>query len=138
MAYTPKTWQCDDTITADELNRMEQGIAEASQDGGGADSLLVVNDNDGTLDHTWKEIYDAYNSGKTVKVRQQGLGNAVFINDICAPSVSVNPPNATYKIDAYMTVADPTNETVNFTLTDPYTTDNENGYPATSGGGETT
>ena len=34
MAYTPKTWQCDDTITADELNRMEQGIAEASSGGG--------------------------------------------------------------------------------------------------------
>ena len=34
MAYTPKTWACGDTITADELNRMEQGIAEASQSGG--------------------------------------------------------------------------------------------------------
>lgn len=35
MAYEPKTWECGDTITAEELNRMEQGIAEASQSGGG-------------------------------------------------------------------------------------------------------
>ncbi len=39
MAYTPKTWQCDDTITADELNRMEQGIADASS--GGVEILTV-------------------------------------------------------------------------------------------------
>lgn len=41
MAYTPKTWQCNDTITADELNRMEQGIAEASQGGGGVAPLFA-------------------------------------------------------------------------------------------------
>lgn len=29
MAYTPKEWQCDDFITAGELNRMERGIQEA-------------------------------------------------------------------------------------------------------------
>ena len=42
MAYTPKTWQCNDTITADELNRMEQGIADASQSGGGTSEVLTV------------------------------------------------------------------------------------------------
>ena len=26
MAYTPKEWQCGDAITADDLNRMEEGI----------------------------------------------------------------------------------------------------------------
>lgn len=34
MAYTPKTWTCEDTITAEELNRMEEGISSA-QGGGG-------------------------------------------------------------------------------------------------------
>ena len=29
MTYTPKEWQCDDFITAGELNRMERGIQEA-------------------------------------------------------------------------------------------------------------
>lgn len=33
MNYEPKDWKYGDTITADELNRMEEGIASAS--GGG-------------------------------------------------------------------------------------------------------
>ena len=36
MAFEPKTWACGDTITAQELNRIEQGIAEAGQGGGDA------------------------------------------------------------------------------------------------------
>lgn len=32
MAYEPKTWECGETITADDLNHMEQGIANS---GGG-------------------------------------------------------------------------------------------------------
>lgn len=74
MAYTPKTWQCDDTITADELNRMEQGIAEASSGGG---TPLIVNisrdENAGTdtLDHTWQEIHDAFEAGRTVYLHDE-------------------------------------------------------------------
>ena len=34
MAYTPKTWACDDTITADDLNHIERGIAESGGGGG--------------------------------------------------------------------------------------------------------
>lgn len=75
MAYTPKTWQCDDTITADELNRMEQGIAEASQSGGGTEPLIVRFDHDERVeeggeaitlhvyDKTWQEVHDALASG---------------------------------------------------------------------------
>lgn len=29
MAYTPKDWECNDFITAFDLNRMEEGIQEA-------------------------------------------------------------------------------------------------------------
>ncbi len=32
MAYIPKEWSCGDAITADDLNRMEQGIAQAYND----------------------------------------------------------------------------------------------------------
>lgn len=32
MAYEPKTWECGETITADALNHLEQGVANA---GGG-------------------------------------------------------------------------------------------------------
>ena len=31
MAYTPKTWECNETITAEDLNHMEQGISEAEE-----------------------------------------------------------------------------------------------------------
>lgn len=37
MAYTPKTWQCGETIMADDLNHMEQGIAQ----GGAVEPLIV-------------------------------------------------------------------------------------------------
>ena len=36
MPYEPKTWTCGDTITADDLNNIEQGIANA---GGGVQPL---------------------------------------------------------------------------------------------------
>jgi hypothetical protein len=53
MAYTPNTWATGDTITAQKLNNMEQGIA-------GAGALFVNIDVDfGTLDKTWQEIHDA-------------------------------------------------------------------------------
>ena len=29
MAYVEKTWECGETITANDLNRMEDGIQEA-------------------------------------------------------------------------------------------------------------
>lgn len=32
MAYIPKEWQCEELITADDLNRIEQGIAQAYND----------------------------------------------------------------------------------------------------------
>lgn len=61
MAYTPKTWQCGDTITAEDLNHIEQGVANA----GGGSALLAVNisydeQGRGRLDKTWQEIYDAF------------------------------------------------------------------------------
>lgn len=44
MAYTPKTWECNETITAEDLNHMEQGIAEASSGGGDTPTNIVTKD----------------------------------------------------------------------------------------------
>ena len=59
MSYEKQTWQTGDTITAEKLNHIEDGIAGA----GGGGVLVVygtVDDDDiMTLDHTWQEIYDA-------------------------------------------------------------------------------
>ena len=52
MAYTPNTWATGDTITAQKLNNMEQGIANAG-------GVLIVNVSNDTLDKTWQEISDA-------------------------------------------------------------------------------
>jgi hypothetical protein len=52
MSYTPTNWATGDVITAEKLNKLEQGVASA----GGA---LVLTDTNGTLDKTWQEIHDA-------------------------------------------------------------------------------
>lgn len=55
MAYDPTVWKSGDTITSAKLNKLENGLAEASGGGTGG-GVLVVNDNNGTLDKTWQEI----------------------------------------------------------------------------------
>ena len=40
--FVKKTWACDDTITADELNRMEDGIEEAVECCGGVAVLNIL------------------------------------------------------------------------------------------------
>ena len=51
MAYEPTVWKSGDVVTSAKLNKIEQGIANAG--------AMIVHDNDGTLDKTWQEIYDA-------------------------------------------------------------------------------
>ena len=63
MAYEPKTWACGDTITADDLNHIEQGIA----DSGGGMTVNVVQrtgQTTFTIDKTCEEIIDYVKSGK--------------------------------------------------------------------------
>lgn len=57
MAYDPTVWKSGDTITSAKLNKLENGLAEASGGGTGG-GALIVNDVNGTLDKTWKEIHD--------------------------------------------------------------------------------
>ena len=66
MSYEKKEWKNGDVITADLLNRMEDGIAEGGQ--GGGSQLIVENTYDSendcyTLDKTWQEIFDAHKAG---------------------------------------------------------------------------
>lgn len=61
MAYTKQTWETGDTIIADKLNHMEDGIAE----GGSGGETFVVNftyddqTNKYTADKTFQEIETA-------------------------------------------------------------------------------
>ena len=56
MSYEPTNWKTGDVVTSAKLNKLENGVA-------GAGGVLVVHDNDGTLDKTWKEIRDAMGTG---------------------------------------------------------------------------
>lgn len=63
MAYTPTVWQTGDTITAEKLNKLENGVA--SGEGG---SFLVTATPTGqdtaTIDKTYNEILTALASGQ--------------------------------------------------------------------------
>lgn len=52
MSYEPTNWKDGDLVTSAKLNKIEQGIAA----GGG---ILIVHNENGTLDKTWQEIHDA-------------------------------------------------------------------------------
>ena len=54
MAYTPTEWETGDIITAEKLNKAEQGIAAANAD------VLIVTASEGTLDKKFSEIYSAF------------------------------------------------------------------------------
>lgn len=42
MAYEPKTWECGEVVTAEALNNIEQGIADASSGGGVQPSFVKI------------------------------------------------------------------------------------------------
>jgi len=45
MSYTKQTWATGDTVTADKLNHMEDGIEGAGGGGGGFDVVISCDDN---------------------------------------------------------------------------------------------
>ena len=71
MAYEPKTWVCGEKITADDLNHMEEGIANAGGGGGTESNTFAIRYNADsnyavTCDKTFAEIEDAYTQGKDI------------------------------------------------------------------------
>ena len=107
MSYEPKEWQCGDTITAEDLNHMEQGIAQ-----GGGDSAplevhkIFVSDDFYRLDKTWQEIYDAF-PNVFYEESHDGVGGKVHI-------VSVH-----YDLDGYFVMVDMGNTSTPFLAVEP-------------------
>ena len=70
MSYTPTTWQSGDIVTAEKLNKLEQGLADI---GGGDPFVITVTptaqDLSGTMDKTPAQILEAYESGKEIKIK---------------------------------------------------------------------
>lgn len=73
MAYVPTVWQTGDIITAEKLNKAENGIAAAS------DEVFVIKATysveggvpSATLDKTLSEIASAYQADKPIVMNQQ-------------------------------------------------------------------
>jgi hypothetical protein len=77
MAYEPKEWQCGDTITADDLNHIEQGVADAS----GASPLIVdrvTNEGVSELNITGEEAFEAFSNGTRILAHQSDNSGVVF------------------------------------------------------------
>ena len=72
MSYTPTNWQTGDIVTAEKLNKLENGVAS----GGGGGTFVVTRDEEtGALDKTWKEIRDAIASGQVPVIFPSALGS---------------------------------------------------------------
>lgn len=88
MSYVKTTWANGDTITAEKLNHIEDGIENCSEgDGGQQEPLMVTFFYDETLeydrlDKTFGEIYSAFMAGRLVIVQSESVDESIFnIND---------------------------------------------------------
>ncbi len=83
MAYEPKTWECGETVTADALNHLEQGVAEAG--GGDIEPLLINATSIGSgngqkwivTDKTYQQVADALENGIPCFVTFADPGNSI-------------------------------------------------------------
>lgn len=60
MAYTKTNWKDGDVISAEKMNKIEQGIEDAVASGGSSD-VFMVDDNT-----TYADVMNAAESGKVV------------------------------------------------------------------------
>lgn len=63
MAYTPTVWETGDVITAEKLNKAENGIAAAAPM---LCSIVFASDDSATMDQTYDDIVTALTAGRTV------------------------------------------------------------------------
>lgn len=98
MSYAPTQWNTGDVVTAEKLNKLEQGVAAAG--GGSGDGNLLVVDatatrtNDAetnenivstvTFDKTFAELKSAYEGGAVMlcRVKTEDYVNFVFWDSI--------------------------------------------------------
>ena len=105
MSYTPTEWKTGDIVSSQRLNKLEEGVKDAY-------GVMVINNNDNTLDKTWQEIYDAIGAGKLCVVRTT-LGETIRSVGIVSSASSLG------------------NEyTVDTTSNDTFKATSSTGYPA--------
>lgn len=113
MAYNKHTWTTGETITAEKLNNIEEGIADSNV-------LTITSTLSGstiTLNKTWKEISDAFTGNK--------------LSYICIGAVEgAGVPATMYPVITVYSVTG--NYVVNAGQNLDFVTDSETGYPAKS------
>lgn len=115
MSYTKTNWETGDTITAEKLNNLENGVAG---------NVFVIGEEtvDLTtkiLNKTWKEILTAMSNGSLCMILE----------------TDTNYARADFLQIAFMDDEDPQNITYSVSTIDhfAYSTDSENGYPISDG-----
>lgn len=94
MSYNKRTWATGNVVGAVDLNRMEQGIEDAS--GGGAEPLIVNfdhvdGDGNSIYDKTWQQVHDAM-PNVLVKCHTEDTDpdtSDVYVNDWSSVMVNV-------------------------------------------------
>ncbi len=97
MAYIKTNWQAGDTITANKLNNIENGIESLSTGGGGT---LIIHENYGTLDKTWQEIYNAMKTGLIVYIYDESSEGITIFYVLSAWMTTTDGGNEVYYVDA--------------------------------------
>lgn len=108
MAYEKQTWECGETITAEKLNHIEDGIADASNGGGGGTAPLIVREESvqdcpsgysGSGVHimnvTFQQVLDAVNAGQQVYCEASAPGLLVALRGIDSNRFTVSFDNFT-------------------------------------------
>ena len=79
MGYTPTEWATGDVITAEKLNKAENGIADASP--------YIVHiasydpeTSDAILDASFEDIYEAVTAGRLVMLQDEQTAKSASIN----------------------------------------------------------
>ena len=97
MSYEKQTWTTGDTITAEKLNHIENGIEN--------NGTLVVNAVESgdiiTLDKTWQEIYDAFPNVCILDVVAEDDANSTTKEKIEAVSFGEEHDETFYVIESF-------------------------------------
>ena len=121
MSYDPTVWKSGDTITSAKLNKLEQGVADASGGGtgGGAFKVGITFGDVAVMDKTWAEINEAFDNGIVFSTDSPTGGKSLWI-------ISTVGHSESYDVVACFLPG--------LSMEMTFTTDSENGYPSATEG----
>ena len=70
MAYEPTNWQTGDVVTAEKLNKLENGVVSGNSSGNLIATATKNDNNYYVLDKTWKDVKDAIDVGGVIMVKE--------------------------------------------------------------------